>query len=107
MGDVSSPPLLKAKGSDSLQPPTTGWQVLKDGEYKEDASLTCTNQPEHPCCRITVSLSGEAKEGPSYSEGKYRDTGLTSMGRQVFTVYMYNVHLREVSLKDRLFVTCQ
>ena len=86
MGDVSSPPLLKAKGSDSLQPPTTGWQVLKDGEYKEDASLTCTNQPEHPCCSITVSLSKEAKEGPSYCEGKYKDTGLTSMGKQVVNV---------------------
>ena len=96
MGDVSSPPLLKAKGSDSLQPPLTGWQVSKDGEYKEDASLTCTNQPEHPCCSITVLLSGKAKEGPSYCEGKYIDTGLTSMGRQVETDFKSN----------KIFLTC-
>ena len=84
VGEEEKDALLKAPVRvDPNQPTRTGWQFFNKRKFKEDESLTCSNQPESPCCSITVSLSGEAKESKSWCEGKYESTGLISMGREV------------------------
>ena len=88
VGEEDKDALLKASVVvDINQPPSTGWKFSNNGKFEEDESLICTNQPELPCCSITVSLSGETKEREWYYEGKYESTGLISMGRQVIRVY--------------------
>ena len=83
VGEEEKDALLKAPVKvDPNQPPTTGWQFYNNGNFKEDESISCTNQTESPCCSITVSLSGEAKETHDY-DVIYESTGLISMGRQV------------------------
>ena len=85
-GEAKRAALLKAPvGVDPNQPPTTGWKfyIYKDRKYEEDVSLICSSQPESPCCSITVSLSGAAKEERSWCGGEYKSNGLISMGRQV------------------------
>ena len=82
--------LLKAPVSvDPNQPPSTGWQFNNNGKYEEDESLICTNQAELPCCSITLSLRSEAKKEKFYCEGKYKRTGLISMGREVNSGYQH------------------
>ena len=84
VGEEEKDALLKAKVEvDRNQPACSGWKCFNTGEYKEDASLICSNQRESPCCILTVSLSGEARNIPSNCEGKYESTGLISMGREV------------------------
>ena len=92
--------LLKAPVSvDPNQPPSTGWKFNNNGKFEEDQSLTCANQPESPCCSITVSLSGEAKKEKSFCEGKYESTGLISMGREVNSEYQqFLYHFNIISL---------
>ena len=88
VGEEEKDALLKAPVVvDPIQPPRNGWRFLNKGKFKEDESLICSNQPESPCCSITVSLSGAAKEGPSWCEGEYKSTGLISMGREVNSGY--------------------
>ena len=83
VGEKEKDALLKAPVAvDSDQPPRNGWQFYNKGKFKADESLICSNQPELPCCSITVSLSGEAGR-VSYCEGEYESTGLISMGREV------------------------
>ena len=48
--------------------------------------MLCTNQREEPCCKITVSLSKEAKKEVGRCAGVYESTNLLSMGREVVTV---------------------
>ena len=84
VGEEEKEALAKAPvGVDSHQPPRNGWQFHNKGKFKEDESLICSNQPESPCCSITVSLSGEAEKEFSWCGGKYESTGLISMGREV------------------------
>ena len=88
VGEEEKGALLKTPvGDDHNQPPRTGWQFCNNGEFEEDASLICSNQPVSPCCSITVSLSGEATESRSWCAGKYESTGLMSMGREVNSGY--------------------
>ena len=83
VGEEEKDALLKAPvGVDPNKPPSTGWKFYNKGNFEEDESLICSNQPESQCCSITVSLSNEAKKA-SYCEGKYERTGLISMGREV------------------------
>ena len=55
----------------------------KEGEFKEDPSLVCTNQVEETCCTISVSLRGETRIYWDEYEGVYESTNLLSMGRKV------------------------
>ena len=88
VGEEEKDALLKAPvGVDPNKPPCTGWQFYINGEFLEDKSFTCSNQPESPCCSITVNLSGAAEEDVSFCEGKYESTGLISMGREVNSGY--------------------
>ena len=84
VGEEEKDDLLKAPvGVDPNKPPRTGWKFKNKGKFEEDESLICSNQPEPQCCSITVSLSGETKKSKSSCEGKYKSTGLISMGREV------------------------
>ena len=86
-------------GVHSNQPPRTGWKFSNKGKFEEDQSLTCTDQPELPCCSITVKLSGRAKERTLWCEGKYESTGLISMGREVNIGYQqFFSHFNMISL---------
>ena len=88
VGEEEKEALAKAPVAvDTHQPPRNGWQFYNKGKFEEDESLICSNQPESPCCSITVSLSGKAKRGPSFCEGMYESTGLISMGREVNSGY--------------------
>ena len=78
-------------GDDHNQPPRNGWQFHNKGKFEEDESLICSNQPESPCCSITVSFSEEAKEDVGFCAGKYESTGLMSMGREVNSEYEQSV----------------
>ena len=85
VGEEEKEALAKAPvGMDPHQPPRNDWQFPNKGKFKEDESLVCSNQPQSPCCTITVSISGE-KYG--FCEGKYESTGLISMGREVNSGY--------------------
>ena len=84
VGEEKKDALVKAPvGVDPKQPPRKGWQFYNKGKFEKDESLVCSNQPVSPCCSITVSLTGKAKEEVGYCEGKYESTGLISMGREV------------------------
>ena len=83
VGEEEKEALMKAALGDPNLPPRNGWKFYNKGKFEEDESLTCSNQPESPCCSTTVSLSGEARRGLSFYEGKYESTGLISMGREV------------------------
>ena len=88
VGEEEKDALLKAPVTDDpKQPPRKGWQFYNKGKFEKDESLICSNQPESPCCSITVSLSGEAKRELSFCAGKYESTGLISMGREVNSGY--------------------
>ena len=88
VGEEEKDALLKAPVVvDPIQPPRNGWQFCNKGKFEEDESLICSNQPESPCCSITVSLSAAAKKEFDYCEGKYESTGLISMGREVNSGY--------------------
>ena len=75
---------LKASvGAHPFLPPTTGWFFNKGGDFDEDPSLTCSPPSNSPPCCLTVTLSGAAKEACGDCEGKYKGTGLISLGRPV------------------------
>ena len=79
--DGYSPHLKASVGDDPTIPPSSGWH-FPYGQMLED--VTCSPPPvDSPPCNITVSLTGLAKETQGECEGRYRDTGLTSSGRQV------------------------
>ena len=59
---------------------------MKGGEFEDDPSVLCTNQREELCCKITVSLSKEAKKEVRWCAGVYESTNLLSMGREVVTI---------------------
>ena len=66
------------------QPPSAGWKFFNNDTkaYEDDHHLTCRSSTSSPCS-VTVSLSSLAKEIQGECEGKYKNTGLRSMGRQV------------------------
>ena len=88
---------------DSTLPPLTGWKFMyvswvNDGhngqhghcghcckgvKFARDENLTCTIPPVSPPCSVELRLNGLAKGFQEKCEGKYKDTGLRSMGRQV------------------------
>ena len=76
---------LKASvGANPFLPPATGWLFNRGREgFEEDPSLTCSMPSTSPPCCLMVTLSGAAKEACGDCEGKYKSTGLTSMGKQV------------------------
>ena len=79
--DGYGPTLRASVGDDPTIPPAYGWHFW-NGEMFED--LICSApQGDSPPCKITVSLTGLAKEAQGECEGDYKDTGLTSSGRQV------------------------
>ena len=82
LGIVAS---LKTRGEvDPFLPPRTGWLFYKGRRvFEEDPSLTCSPPSNSPPCCLTVTLSGAAKEAHGDCEGKYKSTGLISMGRPV------------------------
>ena len=51
-----------------------------------DSTMTCSLPTPIPPCRLTLSLSGEAKELHGQLEGTYTDTGLVSHGRPVIVL---------------------
>ena len=55
-------------------------------KYVLDSTMTCSLPTPSPPCRLTLSLSGQAKELHGQLEGTYTDTGLVSMGRPVIIV---------------------
>ena len=76
---------LKASvGDKPSAPPATGWKFFNNDTkaYEDDQHLTCHSSTSSPCS-VTVSLSSLAKEIQGECEGKYKNTGLRSMGRQV------------------------
>ena len=82
---------LKASvGENLLIPPTTGWKFhnFDTKAHEEDQQLRCSSTPTSSSCRVTVSLSGLAKEIQGECEGEYMDTGLRSMGRKVINFSM-------------------
>ena len=54
--------------------------------YVLDSTMTCSLPTPTPLCRLTLSLSGEAKELHGQLEGTYTDTGLVSVGRPVIVL---------------------
>ena len=68
------------------QPPSHGWKFYKfdTGEWLADETII--SQVSSPPCCLTVSLSGAAKETQARCEGKYKSTGLVSMGREVIII---------------------
>ena len=90
--------LLEAStGEDPNISPFTGWQFTNGMTHKleEDPSVRCRALPAGlPPCSVTLKLSGLAKDFQGTCEGQYKDTGLTSMGRQVnfsskYTLYIF------------------
>ena len=81
VGELGTDAVLKAPMSGNThQPPTSGWMFHTNGEYKEDDSVFCSDKPRSQCCTITIMVRGEDR---SFSAGKYKNTDLISMGRQV------------------------
>ena len=66
------------------QPPTSGWMFHMNGEYKEDDSVFCSDKPQSQCRDITIMVRGDKR---SFFAGKYENTDLISMGRQVICPY--------------------
>ena len=83
--DSNAAGLKASVGEDPTIPPTRQWKFFNydSKAYEEDLQLTCSSTPTLSSCRITVSLSGLAKDIQGDCEGEYKDTGLRSMGRQV------------------------
>ena len=59
------------------------WDTKK---WISDSTMTCSLPTPSPPCRLTLSLSGQAKELHGQLEGTYTDTGLVSLGRPVIVL---------------------
>ena len=85
VGELGRDAVLKAPISGNThQPPTSGWMFHTNGEYKEDDSVFCSDKPQSQCCTITIMVRGDKR---SFCAGKYENTDLISMGRQVICPY--------------------
>ena len=81
VGELGTDAVLKAPMSgNTQQPPTSGWMFHTNGEYKEDDSVFCSDKPRSQCCTITIMVRGDKR---LLCAGKYKNTDLISMGRQV------------------------
>ena len=91
-GDIA---LMKASmGADPILPPTYGWKFYnwETEKFEKDPSLKLKPPvASSPRC-LTVTLTGPAKEAHGNCEGKYKSTGLISVGRQVMSMFALICH---------------
>ena len=77
--------LRRTLGDDPNVVPSSGWQFRNNDtqEYEDDPLFACHPLAASAPCKVTVSLSGLAKETEGECEGEYKETGLMSVGKKV------------------------
>ena len=100
--DDTDSPALSSLGDNPNIVPTTGWQFgnRDTQKYEIDPLFECHPLTASPPCKVTVSLSGLAKETEGECQGEYKETGLMSRGKKESNV-------EYVSLLIELFVGFQ
>ena len=89
VGEYGESASLRASaGLNPKQPPCSGWEFFNLGAdmFETDPGFSCSPNVKLAACCLAVSLSGPAKEAHGRCEGKYKSTGLMSMGRPVICI---------------------